>query len=300
MLYTACRIKDGKRFDSEHDSKYFADINVLGAPCMELDADGNEIFTDVYPDAPELVIFGGGHVAVYTAKIGALIGFDVTVSDDRPEFASQSRFPDAKRIICADFSELDKYEFSRDAYFVIATRGHIHDSQCLYNVLKRPHRYIGMIGSKKKVSGTYEEMKGRGVSPELLAAVHAPIGIDIGAKTPEEIAVSICAELIALRGRAIYCREVYNALFVEKLPGTLMTVIGTSGSSPGKTGAKAFLTESGKLIGTIGGGRTEYEAARLAPSINTACVKRFSLNNKDAADSSMICGGEMDVLFEKL
>ncbi len=300
MRYTACRFKDGKRFDSETDKEYFKHIPTDNAPCIASDEDGNRIFIDMYSDIPELVIFGGGHVAVPTAKIGKLIGFSVTVIDDREEFASRERFPDADRIIYTSFDRLSEIEFSEDAYFVIVTRGHLNDEACLLHVLDRRRSYVGMIGSKAKIAYAYNVLREKGITDEQLKEVHAPIGLKIGAKSPEEIAVSICAELIECRKRSVYNREVYEALFENDEHGTLMTIISTKGSSPGKVGAKAFRCDNGKLLGTIGGGAIEFEAVKAAEHIKGCEVRRFVLNNTDVGSLGMTCGGEAEILFERI
>jgi xanthine dehydrogenase accessory factor len=148
-----------------------------------------------------LYIYGAGHISQSISKIAKTVGFRVTVLDDRGDFASRERFLEADEIIVDDFDFVSQH-IPRDceAYAAIVTRGHKHDAIVLEEVLKVPHRYIGMIGSKRKVHIIYEALKAKGVDENLLASVHAPIGIDINAETPEEIALSIVSELVKVRG----------------------------------------------------------------------------------------------------
>lgn len=148
-----------------------------------------------------LYIYGAGHISQSISKIGKTVGFRITVLDDRGDFASRERFPEADEIVVDDFEFLSQHiPHDGESYAVIVTRGHKHDAIVLEEVLKLPHRYIGMIGSKRKVHIIYEALKAKGVDGNLLADVHAPIGIDINAETPEEIALSIVSELVKVRG----------------------------------------------------------------------------------------------------
>jgi len=146
----------------------------------------------------ELVVFGAGHVGQAVALIGALTGYDVTVIDDREEFASRSRLPDPRiRLVVSDYaSAIGKIKVSASSAVVIVTRGHQYDEECLKSVIRSNASYIGMIGSRRRVVSVFKQLSGEGVSEEDLQRVHAPIGLRIGAVSPQEIAVSILAELI--------------------------------------------------------------------------------------------------------
>jgi xanthine dehydrogenase accessory factor len=147
-----------------------------------------------------LYIFGGGHVSRALSKIAAIAGFSVTVIDDRPEYANAVRFPEAARTIASDFVESFKQiSPGPSSSIVIVTRGHKADEQVLGAAVATQAGYIGMIGSRKKVAATFEHLLARGVPPEALRRVRTPVGLDIGAVTPEEIAVSIVAEMIHAR-----------------------------------------------------------------------------------------------------
>lgn len=148
-----------------------------------------------------LYIFGAGHVSQFLSKVAKLVDFNVTVIDDREEFANRERFPEADSIIVEDFNKVfDALEFTTNSYIVIVTRGHSHDALVLEKSIGHPTRYIGMIGSKRKVRMVLEHLKEKGIQKKILESIHAPVGIDINSETPQEIAVSIVAELIQVRG----------------------------------------------------------------------------------------------------
>jgi xanthine dehydrogenase accessory factor len=147
-----------------------------------------------------LVIVGGGHVGKAVADLAADLEFDVWIVDDRAEFASEERFPRAERRISGPIDRvLPDLEITPNCYCLIVTRGHNHDQEALFHLADRGARYVGLIGSRRKIKMIFENLAAEGVSREALAKVHAPLGIDIGSQTVPEIAVSICAELIAHR-----------------------------------------------------------------------------------------------------
>jgi xanthine dehydrogenase accessory factor len=171
-------------------------------PCRAGQGDLDAFF-EVLARPAELVIVGAGHIAVPLARLGSLLGFHVTVLDDRPEYASTERFPDAHRIVVGPYAQsLSSLDIHARSYIVLVTRGHVHDAACLEMVIGGPAAYIGMIGSKRRVRTVLETMKSRQGDPGR--HVHAPIGLDIGAQSPTEIAVAIMAEIIAVRrGREV-------------------------------------------------------------------------------------------------
>jgi xanthine/CO dehydrogenase XdhC/CoxF family maturation factor len=146
----------------------------------------------------ELLVFGGGHVGQAVALIGALTGYRVTVVDDREEFASRLRLPDTSiNLVVSDYaSASERVEISTNTAVVIVTRGHQYDELCLKNVIGSSASYIGMIGSRKRVLSVFKKLAGEGVSESALKRVHAPIGLSIGARSPQEIGVAIVAEII--------------------------------------------------------------------------------------------------------
>jgi xanthine dehydrogenase accessory factor len=161
---------------------------------------GGECVVEPVAHLRDLIIFGGGHVSRYLSRSAAMAGFRVTVVDDRAEYANAQRFPEAHRILALDFDAAwGRLVIRPSTSIVIITRGHKFDERVLEHAVQTPARYIGMIGSKRKVLATFAELVGRGVSPDLLRDIHAPIGLAIGAVKAEEIAISITAELIAAR-----------------------------------------------------------------------------------------------------
>ncbi len=159
-----------------------------------------EIFIEPVLPIADLYLFGAGHVSQNVAKIASMAGFQVTVVDDREAYANPERFPEAKTIIADEFEKaFDKLSPGENAYIAIVTRGHRDDMRVLRWAVDTPARYIGMIGSKRKVISIYNELEKQGVAAEKFERVNAPVGLDIGAVTPEEIAVAIVAEMIAVK-----------------------------------------------------------------------------------------------------
>src|SRR5438105_5253078 len=162
-----------------------------------------DIFIEPVLPVPVLYLFGAGHVALNLYKVAHNAGFDVIVVDDRETYANRERFPEAREIHAEDFDQsMAKLAPNESAYIVIVTRGHRDDMRVLRWAVQTPARYIGMIGSKRKVIAIFRELTQEGIPADLFKRVHAPVGLDIGAVTPEEIAVAISAELIAHRRHA--------------------------------------------------------------------------------------------------
>jgi len=161
-----------------------------------------EIFVEPILPQPLLYIFGGGHISSAVARIASSAGFSVTVADDREAFSNTERFPMADKLYTTYEEAFAKIAPNGSAYLLIVTRGHRDDMRVLAWAVRTEARYIGMIGSKRKVLSVYKALEKEGYLPEEFDRVHAPVGLDIGALTPEEIAVSITAELIAVRRNA--------------------------------------------------------------------------------------------------
>jgi xanthine dehydrogenase accessory factor len=159
-----------------------------------------EVFIEPMLPVQSLYIFGAGHVSLSLSKVAALAGFRTVVVDNREQFATRERFPEADQIHAAEYEEIiSKLEINESSYLAIVTRGHKDDMRVLRWAVTTPARYIGMIGSKRKAIEVFKELEKEGVSLARLEQVHTPIGLEIGAVTPEEIAVSVVAELIAAR-----------------------------------------------------------------------------------------------------
>jgi xanthine dehydrogenase accessory factor len=159
-----------------------------------------QVYIEPVEPPPHLYIVGAGHVGQHLARMARSAGFHTHVLDDREKFANRERFPEADEIIVDSIPDwLHRVELSPNAYVVVVTRGHRHDLDALRALAARDLRYIGLIGSKAKVKRIYDALTAEAMPLECLGRVHAPIGLDIGAVTPEEIAVSILGELIAVR-----------------------------------------------------------------------------------------------------
>ena len=159
-----------------------------------------DVYIEPIEPSPELYIVGAGHVGFHLARVAHEVGFRVHVADDREKFANSERFPNAVEIVVEDIPAwIAKTTLPAHAYAVIVTRGHTNDLEALRALAPRELRYLGLIGSRAKVARIYEQLVADKMTPEQLKHVHAPIGLDIGAVTPQEIAVSILAELIAVK-----------------------------------------------------------------------------------------------------
>ena len=161
-----------------------------------------EVFVEPILPQPMLYLFGGGHVSTAVAKAASAAGFGIGVVDDREAFANKERFPIAQEIYTSYEEAFEKIHPNAASYLVIVTRGHKDDMRVLDWAVATPARYIGMIGSRRKVISVYKALEKEGHALEKFERVHAPVGLEIGALTPEEIAVSITAELIAVRRNA--------------------------------------------------------------------------------------------------
>ena len=164
--------------------------------------ENKSILLEPFIPKPRLIIFGGGHIAKPLSEFAARIGFSLTVIDDRPFFANVGRFPEADKVICEDFEKsFNLINIRKSDYIVVITRGHRYDGVVLREVLKYDVSYVGMIGSRRRVAGMMEELLSEGFSEEKLKLVNSPIGLDIGAITPDEIAISIVAQLISFKNK---------------------------------------------------------------------------------------------------
>ncbi len=156
------------------------------------------VFIDVVVSPETLIIAGAGHVAQSLAAVASLLGYSITVIDDREDFCNKVRFPQAESCLVGDIGEtLGEVNMNQNTYLTIVTRGHAYDEIALEKALQKEAGYIGMIGSKKKIESIYHNLRQKGFSEKKLREVHAPIGLDIGAETAEEIAISIMAEIIS-------------------------------------------------------------------------------------------------------
>jgi xanthine dehydrogenase accessory factor len=159
-----------------------------------------QVFIEPVEGTPVLCLFGAGHVAQPLARVASACGFRVEVADDRAKFANAERFPEADLVVVDGFAEAaGKMTLGPNSYAIVVTRGHQGDAVALEAVLEREPRFVGLLGSRPKIVHIFAALEERGMTRERLASVHAPLGLEIGAQTPDEIAVSILAEMIAVR-----------------------------------------------------------------------------------------------------
>lgn len=283
-----------------------------------VDAKEETILIEPYFSKPRLIILGGGHIAKPLADFGAKVGFSVVVVDDRPTFAHPSRFPEASEVVCESFENcFSRLDIRKSDFVVIVTRGHRHDGVCLRSTLSYNPAYIGMIGSRRRVKAMKEELLNEGYSKEQIDNVNSPIGLDIGAVTPEEIAISIIAQVISFRrARGNIVNKEANIKFnwpefddtvIKEMskeadaPKALITIISSKGSVPRKAGAKMIVWLDGKVMGSIGGGCSEASIITIARTTilnNEYTIEHVDMTGDVAEDEGMVCGGIMDVLIE--
>lgn len=173
------------------------------------------VFIEAVIPEPAAIIFGAGHISKSLAQVSKLAGFAVTVVDNREAFANRERFPDAEAVIAAEYEDaFAQLQVNSSSYLIIVTRGHRDDMRVLRWAITTEARYIAMIGSKRKVIGVLREFEKEGLPREQFERIYAPMGLEIGAITPEEIAVSVAAEMIAVRrGANSKWREVSKGIF---------------------------------------------------------------------------------------
>jgi len=280
-----------------------------------VEQDGASILTEPFTPPERLIVLGCGHIAVPLCDFAAKAGFRVSVLDDRPSFADSTRFPGAEEVLCDGFSEgIRKLGLSGSDFVVAITRGHRFDKLCLQEILKRKDffpAYLGMIGSRKRVRELLNLLENEGLDRARLERICTPIGLKIGAVSPEEIAVSILAELIAYRRLPELRRNPVNGsdidfdviefLADDRENRAVVTVLSTKGSTPRRAGAKMTVDRAGRITGSIGGGCSEGAVIREAIALigsGRYLVKRIDMTGSVAEDEGMVCGGIMDVLIE--
>ncbi len=281
---------------------------------LEFEADGNSYIRN-FRTNERLILLGGGHIAQPLCTFAAALGFSVIVVDDRPYFANQTRFPEADGICCDAFpNAIKQLEIRESDYICVITRGHRFDADCLRAILPGTlPKYLGMIGSKRRTIGLLNMLEEEGFPRSVLDFIHTPIGLEIGALTTQEIAVSIVAELIQCRrqktktfsnNRVLMCEDInlplLELLADKNVPKALLMVYETSGSTPVKSGAMMAVDGNYGTVGTIGGGCSENavlrDAYHLIGTGEQRCIN-IDMSNDVAEEEGMVCGGQMKVLI---
>jgi xanthine dehydrogenase accessory factor len=277
---------------------------------------GLTLFEPIYPK-PEIIIFGGGHISLSLAEFAAKVGFDVTLIDDRPYFANKTRFPFAKNVICDSYEHcFDHLTLNESTYVVIATRGHKHDMLCLRNLLQYRTAFIGMLGSRRRVKIVRDQLLADGFAQENIDRVQSPVGLEINAITPEEIAISIVSQLVFFKRQAhTKNRQLkskasgleYEQIVIEELakeslePYAIATIISAKGSVPRKAGAKMIVFLDGRTVGSVGGGCSEgfvIQESRYLMHSGGFKIVHVDMTGNDQEDDEMYCGGLIEVLIQ--
>lgn len=294
-----------------------------------------QVFLTYCSPPPEAWIFGAGHIACALSPLLNKLGWRVIVCDDRSEFASAERFPDAAEIRAEGFEVSARACAQRtEAWLVLVTRGHQHDQRILWEFrdqwnfgARRPPPYIGMIGSKRRVGTVHRQLANQGFPSQFLEVLHAPIGLPIGADTPAEIAVSIASEMVAIRrgfhwdreaggfrheperasdladtaGRLDLWRGIAEAVSEGKAT-VLATIVERRGSTPRGLGAQMAVFGNGAALGTIGGGCGESTVLRTAREMLLGSAEprllRVDLTGDQSSEAADVCGGRYSVFLE--
>ncbi len=293
----------GQKIAAAQEEVVFCDDGLIGLPQEALNS--LTFFAETIVKKPRLVICGGGHIALCLYKIAETVGFSVTVIDERQQFASNARFENAKTV-CKPYQEaLSEAGFDENNYYVIVTNSHLSDRACLEAILKNSYAYVGMVGSKRKISLVLNKLRDVGFTEEVLSKIHTPIGLNIHAETPEEIAISILAEIISVKNKAAQIsanEEIFLACQNENALAVL-TITQTKGSAARKAGSKMVVFKDETIMGTIGGGSAEHEVLQKsieACKNNTSALVTCQMLNEDVTKGEMICGGEIQVFIEVL
>ena len=303
-----------------------------------------DIFREEIGDVRTAVVCGAGHVGRAVIRLGKFLGWHVVCLDDREAFCAQALRDGADESVCGRFGALladnAKGAFSYDAHtcFVVVTRGHTSDLECLEEIFAHPFGYLGMMGSRSRTQRVRSLLKEHGIPEEKTARLHAPIGLKIGAVTPEEIAVSIVSQILqeTSEGKGKGCafpKELLDALLAlygvsgcpseddrgtapddadgkagdaERPRGVLATILSVRGSAPRGSGTRMLIRADLSTVGTVGGGCMEAEVIRSAGRLMAGpCpakpeVITVDLTGRAGLEADMLCGGVTDVLLEML
>lgn len=271
-------------------------------------------YTRIFLPHQRLILLGGGYISFELCRFAAELDFEVIVVDDRKEFARQGRFLGASQVICGDYpTAIRRLQITPYDFVAVMTRGHAYDGFCLRSILDggMPY-YLGLVGSRKRTSLLKESLEAEGYAREMLEQIHTPIGLDIQARTPAEIGISILAQLIACRnsqtpkikGMLDFTNsdlQLLKFMAETEKPYMLAVVIAKEGSAPVSTGAMMAVNREGIAGGTIGGGSGEFEiAGRAMHLLSQGKLEMLEVNmtNEAAGNLGMVCGGVMKVWLE--
>ena len=268
------------------------------------------VFVERFGGAPQLVVCGGGHVGESVVRLAKLLGLPVCGLEDRPEYADALRAAGADTVLCMPFEQaLAQVRGGEECYFVVVTRAHSFDVVCLQSILKKPAAYVGMMGSKGRSALVRTQLAELGLPQSCIDALHAPIGLPIGSKTAEEIALSILAEIVSIKSKRQqtegFSPALLDALQSRKAPAVLCTIVARHGSMPREIGSKMLVLPGGFTVGSVGGGVMEYDVRQqaetmLAGSAASCQLAAFTTEGEHDAAAIAACGGSMEVLLQRL
>lgn len=274
---------------------------------------GRRIFIELLRKPSHLVICGGGHVARQVVILAKRTGFFVTVLEDRPYFADEIRREGADQVICDNFeTALSRIPGGSDTYFLVVTRGHRYDGICLTSIFQKERAYVGMMASRKRGILLKKKLIDEGIPKEQVESLYTPVGLSIHAETPEEIAVSILAELImvknSIKKTSGYEKELLSYLTGEAEAGekmALATIVARRGSAPREIGTKMIVLSDGRIIGTIGGGcmesRIQHQCLHMLREEKPQSRLVYEdMTGKEAEEEGLVCGGTIQVYLEVL
>lgn len=266
-----------------------------------LESAGSRVFVERITDGKKLVICGAGHVALCLIRIAVTLGYEVTVIEDREEYAGKARTAGVQHVACRPFGEaLDEIPDDQLTAYVIMTREHAHDMECLRRILRKDFAYAGMMGSRSRTELVRRQMLEEGYDARKVERVHMPIGLPISSRTPEEIAVSVAAELISVLNTADP-GEGFPAGMAEELAeapqGVLAIIVEKEGEAPRRPGTKMLVRADGSFLGTVGGGYAEAKILKTARQMISEGDRESRLIRLTMEKGSMHCGGEITVFL---
>lgn len=264
------------------------------AALLALEQDVSVLEPSWFSPQPTLFLCGAGHVGREVAALAAHLDFNIRVMDERPDLVTRERFPSAHQLICDSYDHL-KDHLEPGACYVVVTPNHHADYQCVSTILPTSYTYLGMIGSKGKVASTFQRLEQEGFTRQQIDTIFAPIGLPIGAVTPAEIAFSILAQIIQVKNKH-QVGSADRAMLESREKGILCVVIEKHGSVPRGVGSMMLVTPD-RVLGTIGGGESEYRAICHAREHAGWDIQNYELHYSAAGGLDMACGGGVKVLF---
>lgn len=272
---------------------------------------GNEkVFTETFGKQKRIVICGCGHVGLNVLKLSKMTGFKTVVVDDRPSFCDEARRSGADEVFCASYASLlSQIGGGPETFFVVMTRGHRYDLECLEEIMKKKYAYVGMMGSRGRTTEIKKLLLDRGISTMAIESLHAPIGLSIHAETPEEISISVMAEIILSLHESDGKTEGFPAEILsavkKKCTKAIALVTERKGSAPRRAGTRMVIFEDGSTAGTVGGGCIESDVIHHALFLMNEGKRNFEtlserMSVADDGEEAMACGGNIDIFLEVL